>query len=173
MSVNVSVIGGNSCRPETAALADELGELLALRGCTVFCGGMSGVMDAVARGVRRGGGVCVGILPTLDRRNAAPDLTLSVCTGIGHARNLAVVASGDVVIAVGGAWGTLSELGMARAIGREVVLLESWSVRPAARAATAGTGGAAPVDGEGEVDGLCRATSPAEAVDLALSLAGR
>jgi hypothetical protein len=151
---NVSVIGASSCGPEVTQMGEDLGALLAERGCTVFCGGMSGVMEAVARGVRRGGGVCVGILPTLDRRHAAPDLTLSVCTGIGHGRNLAVVASGDVVIALGGAWGTLSEIGMARAIDRQVVVLRSWKVEP----------------DEGDVDGLHVAHSATEAVDLALSL---
>jgi len=166
-SVNVSVIGASAAGPELVALGEELGELLAQRGCTVFCGGMSGVMEAVARGVRRGGGVCVGILPTLDRRRAAPDLTLSVCTGMGHARNLAVVASGDVVIALGGSWGTLSELGMARAIGRQVVLLESWSVRPASSEDDEVRGA------ESEVDGLTVAHSATEAVGLALSLIGR
>ena len=166
-TVNVSVIGASAAEPELVALGEELGELLAQRGCTVFCGGMTGVMEAVARGVRRGGGVCVGILPTLDRGQAAADLTLSVCTGMGHARNLAVVASGDVVIALGGSWGTLSELGMARAIGREVVLLESWSVRPAPSEADTVD------DGQGEVDGLIVAHSATEAVGLALSLIGR
>ena len=151
----VSVIGGSSCSAEVAALGEQLGELLAERGCVVVNGGMSGVMEAVARGVRRGGGTCVGVLPGLDRRGAAPDLTLSLLTGLGHARNLAVVASGDVVIALGGSWGTLSEIGLARSIGREVVLLESWSVTPH----------------EGELDGLHRAEGPKEAVELALALA--
>jgi hypothetical protein len=156
--VYVSVIGASACRAEVAALGEQLGELLAERGCVVVNGGLSGVMEAVARGVRRGGGTCLGILPTLDRRHAAPDLTLSLCTGMGHARNLAVVASGDVVIALGGAWGTLSEIGLARSIGRQVVLVQSWDVTP----------------DEGEVDGLHRASSADEAVDLAVSLvAGR
>jgi uncharacterized protein (TIGR00725 family) len=121
----------------------------------VVNGGMAGVMEAVARGVRRGGGTCVGVLPGLDRRGAAPDLTLSLLTGLGHARNLAVVASGDVVIALGGSWGTLSEIGLARSIGREVVLLESWSVAPH----------------DGAPDGLHRAASAPEAVERALGLA--
>jgi hypothetical protein len=150
----VSVIGGSSCTPAVAALGEQLGELLAERGCTVVCGGKSGVMEAVARGVRRRGGRSVGILPGLDRRDAAPDLTVTVATGIGHARNLAVVASGDVVIALGGAWGTLSEIGLARSIGRQVVLLESWSVTAA----------------EGELDGLHRAADAPQAVELALAL---
>jgi len=150
----VSVIGGSSCTAEVAALGEELGERLAERGCVVVCGGMSGVMEAVARGVRRRGGECVGVLPGLDRAAAAPDLSISLLTGVGHARNLAVVASGDVVIAVGGAWGTLSEIGLARSIGRGVVLLQSWDLR-------------APT---GEPDGLHRAADAAQAVELALSL---
>ncbi|HUK77225.1 MAG TPA: TIGR00725 family protein [Thermoleophilia bacterium] len=151
----VSVIGGSACTAEVAALGEELGERLAERGCVVVCGGMSGVMEAVARGARRGGGECVGVLPGLDRTGAAPDLTLSLLTGVGHARNLAVVASGDVVIALGGAWGTLSEIGLARSIGREVVLLESWELRAPA----------------GELEGLHRAADAAQAVELALALA--
>jgi len=153
--VYVSVIGGSRVTARVAALGEQLGELLAERGCTVVCGGKSGVMEAVARGVRRRGGTCVGILPTLDRRGAAPDLSFSLCTGLGHARNLAVVASGDVVIALGGAWGTLSEIGLARSIGRQVVLLASWSVAAA----------------EGELDGLHGAADAAQAVELALALA--
>ena len=127
----------------------------------VVNGGMAGVMEAVARGARRGGGTCVGILPGLERRGAAPDLTLSLLTGLGHARNLAVVASGDVVIALGGSWGTLSEIGLARSIGREVVLLESWNMSP-----SQGRPGDLP-------DGLHTAASPAAAVELALDLARR
>jgi len=114
----VSVIGASRASAELAAKAEELGELLAARGVIVVCGGREGVMEAVARGVKRGGGVSIGILPEADRLRAAPDLTYTVCSAIGHARNLSVVASGDVVIAVGGAWGTLSEIGLARSIGR-------------------------------------------------------
>jgi hypothetical protein len=148
----VSVIGASQCSAETAALGEEVGELLARRGCVVVCGGMEGVMAAVAKGVRQADGTCIGILPTLDRRGAAPDLTYSLCTGLGHARNLAVVASGDVVIALGGAWGTLSEIGLARSVGRQVITLRSWSLEP----------------DEGELEGLQRASTPAEAVELAL-----
>ncbi len=111
-------------------------------------------MEAVARGVRRRGGVSLGILPEEDRRRAAPDLTYTICTGIGHARNLSVVASGDVVIAVGGAWGTLSEIGLARSIGRPVILLGTWRILPPQG---------------GELDGVRRASTPAEAVELAVA----
>ena len=149
----VSVIGASQATPELAAKAERLGELLAERGCVVVCGGRDGVMAAVARGVKRMGGVTIGILPEADRLRAAPELTYSVCSAVGHARNLGVVASGDVVIAVGGAWGTLSEIGLARSLGRSVILLGTWEVTPP--------------EG-GQPDGVRRAGSPAEAVELAL-----
>ena len=90
-------------------------------------------MDAVARGVQRKGGVSIGILPEADRRRAAPDLTYTVCSAMGYARNLSVVASGDVVIALGGAWGTLSEIALARNVDKPVILLDTWSVTPPER----------------------------------------
>jgi uncharacterized protein (TIGR00725 family) len=153
----VSVIGASRADADLVAKAEELGELLAVRGAVVVCGGGSGVMEAVARGVKRQGGVSIGILPEEDRRCAAPDITYTVCSGIGHARNLSVVASGDVVIALGGAWGTLSEIGLARSLGRPVVLLDTWGITPPAGA---------------ELDGVRRASTPTEAVGLALDTAG-
>ena len=151
----VSVIGASRATAELVAEAERLGELLADRGCVVVCGGRDGVMAAVARGVKRRGGVTIGILSEADRLRVAPELTYSVCSAVGHARNLAVVASGDVVIAVGGAWGTLSEIGLARSVGKPVILLDTWEMTPP--------------EG-GELDGVRRATSPAEAVELALTL---
>jgi len=153
----VSVIGASRATPELAAKAEELGELLAARGLVVVCGGRDGVMAAVARGVRKMGGVTIGILPEADRRRAAPDLTYSVCSAMGYARNLSVVASGDVVIALGGAWGTLSEIALARNVAKPVILLDTWSVTPP--------------EG-GELDGVRRAATPAEAVELALATLG-
>ncbi len=153
----VSVIGASRCGPELAAEAEELGRLLARREWVVVCGGRSGVMEAVARGVAAEGGVSIGILPEADRERAAPDLTFSLPTAIGWARNLAVVAGGDVVIALGGAWGTLSEIALARNLGRTVVLLDSWELR------------APDASGQGELEGVRRASSPAEAVELALA----
>ena len=162
----VSVIGASHCDPGLAAKAEELGRLLARRGCVVVCGGRSGVMEAVARGVAAEGGVSIGLLPEADRSRAAPDLTYALPTAIGWARNLAVVASGDAVIAVGGAWGTLSEIALARNVDRPVVLLDSWELRPPNGP---GDGGEGCGEGEGELDGVVRATSPAEAVELALA----
>jgi uncharacterized protein (TIGR00725 family) len=150
----VSVIGASRASAELTAKAEELGELLAERGLIVVCGGREGVMEAVARGVKRKGGVSIGILPEDDRGRAAPDLTYTVCSAIGHARNLSVVASGDVVIALGGAWGTLSEIGLARSLGRPVILLDTWQIG---------------LPEGGELDGVRRAATPAEAIELVLT----
>ena len=132
---------------EHEARAEEVGRLLAERGCTVVTGGLGEVMAAAARGAKGAGGTTIGILPGERREDANPWVDHVVVTGIGQARNLAVVASGDAVIAVGGSWGTLAEIGFASRLGRVVVILEPGLA----------------------VEGIARAASPAEAVDLALS----
>jgi uncharacterized protein (TIGR00725 family) len=126
----VSVIGSGGCSEETEAwrLAEEVGRLLAEAGVTVVCGGRGGVMEAAARGAAGAGGNVIGILPWVSIDDANPFCTQVVATGIGHARNLAVVASGEAAIAVSGEWGTLSEIAHARNMGRAVVALHSWSV---------------------------------------------
>src|SRR6056297_2555192 len=106
----VSVIGGSSIGAETAAVAETLGERLADRGHVVVCGGLGGVMAAVCRGARSRDGETIGILPTDDRSDANPHVTVPVATGLGHARNALVVMNGDAAVAVDGASGTLSEI---------------------------------------------------------------
>jgi uncharacterized protein (TIGR00725 family) len=146
--VQIAVIGSGS---EHEARAEAVGRLLAERGCVVVTGGLDEVMAAAARGAKEAGGTTIGILPGERRADANQWIDHAVVTGIGHARNLAVVASGDAVIAVGGSWGTLAEIGFARRLGRPVVVLEpGWQV-------------------EGE--GIERSATPAEAVELALSAA--
>ncbi len=113
-------------------------------------------MEAAARGAREAGGTVVGILPGIDRTAANPWSDVTVVSGIGHARNLAVAASADVVVAVGGGWGTLSEIGLAGVLGRPVVLLAGWRLDHA---------GGLP----GEVT---YASSSEEAVERAAALAG-
>jgi hypothetical protein len=153
-SVQISVIGaGGTIAPDLAGRAEEVGRLLAEHGAVLVCGGLGGVMEAAARGARDAGGVTVGILPGESRGGANPWIDYAVVTGIGHARNLAVVASGDAAIAVGGEWGTLAEIGLARKLGRPVVILEPGHA----------------VEG----DGIVRAQTPGEAVEKALALAGR
>ena len=124
----VSVVGSGTVTGELYEKAREVGRLVAARGGTVVCGGRSGVMEAAARGATEAGGVAIGILPDEDREQANEFLSYSIATGTGHARNLAVVCSGDVVISVGGEYGTLSEMGLALKVGRPVVALESWDL---------------------------------------------
>lgn len=115
-----------------------MGRLLAERGCTVVTGGLGEVMAAAARGAKSAGGTTIGILPGETREDANEWIDHVVVTGIGHARNLAVVASGDAVIAVGGSWGTLAEIGFAARLARPLVVLEpGWEVEGVPRAATA------------------------------------
>jgi uncharacterized protein (TIGR00725 family) len=147
----ISVIGGGACDQETYELAGQVGRGVALLGAVLVCGGRTGVMEAAARGAKEAGGVTLGILPGHDRAEANPFLDLVVTTGLGHGRNLLVASSGDAVIAVGGEYGTLSEIGLALALGRPVVLLRSWRL---ARAA-------------GEEAGIRQAETPEEAVEQA------
>src|SRR6478672_7070984 len=115
MATQVSVIGSGA---EHEQRAEEVGRLLAERGCVVVTGGLGEVMAAAARGARAAGGTTVGILPGNERRVGNEWLDIEVVTGTGHGRNLAVAASGDAVIAVGGAWGTLAEISFAELLGR-------------------------------------------------------
>jgi uncharacterized protein (TIGR00725 family) len=126
----VAVIGPARCEPgsEAAQLGEEVGRGLAEAGLTLVCGGMGGVMEAACRGASEAGGEAIGIVPGHEIAEANEFCTHVVATGIGHARNLAVVSSGEVVIAIGGEWGTLSEIGFARTIGRTVIALRSWQL---------------------------------------------
>ena len=124
----IAVVGSGEASGELYEKAREVGRLVAERGGIVVCGGRSGVMEAAARGATEAGGTAIGILPDEDRGQANEYLTYSIATGTGHARNLAVVCSGDVVISVGGEYGTLSEIGLALKVRRPVVALESWDL---------------------------------------------
>lgn len=127
-ATQVAVIGSGTCDQdsELGQLAEEVGRRLAEAGVVLVCGGLGGVMEAASRGTAGAGGTVIGIVPSDSIENANPHCTHVVATGIGHARNLAVVASGEAVIAIGGEWGTLSEIGFARRLGRSVVTLRSW-----------------------------------------------
>jgi uncharacterized protein (TIGR00725 family) len=145
----VSVIGAGRCDSAEYALAEEVGRLVAEAGATLVCGGLAGVMEAAARGAKAAGGTTIGILPGHDREVANPYLDHVVTTGMGEARNLAVVSSGDVVIAVAGGYGTLSEIGLAAKIGRPVVIVRGWRV-----------------ESQEPLEGLWYASSAAEALTL-------
>jgi hypothetical protein len=122
---------------EHEARAEEVGRLLAENGCKVVTGGRGEVMAAAARGAKSVGGTTIGILPGESRADANEWIDHAVATGLGHMRNFAVAASGDAVIAVGGKWGTLSEIAFAKLLGRPVVILEpGWELEGVDRAAT-------------------------------------
>lgn len=143
----VAVVGPGAAGDRERAHARRVGELLALRGAVVVCGGLGGVMEAVCEGARAHGGVTVGLLPGRDRAAGNPFLTVCLPTGLGELRNGLVVGAADAVIAVGGSWGTLSEVALAMRTGRPTVVLAGWDVA------------ADPGDGI-----FLRASSPEEAV---------
>jgi uncharacterized protein (TIGR00725 family) len=131
--LQIAVCGPRDCTDAQAAQAYRIGQLLAAAGAVVICGGGSGVMAAVARGARSGDGLVVGIRPGPDRSGASPDLSVTLVTNLGEARNAIIVWSADAVIAVGGSWGTLSEIALARRRGDvAVVVLDGWDLRDAA-----------------------------------------
>ena len=150
--------GGADPGEEGLRAAEEVGRRLAQADVAVVCGGLGGVMEAAARGAAEAGGEVIGILPGEDPADANPHVTHVVATGAGRARNLAVVASAGAVIAIGGEWGTLSEIAFARRLGRPVVTLGSWEVRGAGAMA--------------EAPGIEVADDPASAVTAALGQLG-
>jgi uncharacterized protein (TIGR00725 family) len=153
----IAVVGPSEADADTYALADEVGRLIAGRGGVVVCGGHGGVMEAAARGAAQAGGTSVGILPGSDRATANPYVTVAVATGLGQLRNGLVVRTSDAVVAIGGSWGTLSEVALAVRSGVPVISLHGWAV----------------VDADGlAVDGVTVSDSAADAVQAALTAAG-
>jgi uncharacterized protein (TIGR00725 family) len=142
----VAVCGQSDAGGAHRDAAREVGRLLAEAGAVLICGGFGGVMEAASQGAAGAGGTVVGILPGATRDGANPYLTLALPTGLGQARNAVIATAADSMIAIGGGWGTLSEIGFARRLGRRVVALSTW-----------------------RVDGLDEVGTPAEAVRLALA----
>lgn len=154
MAFQVAVCGPRFCTDEDETNAYRIGQLLAERGAVVICGGGRGVMAAVAAGARSKDGLVVGIRPTDSREGASPDLSVTIVTNMGEARNAIIVWSADAVIIVGGSWGTLSEAALAmRRGGIRVVSIGGWQL----------------LDSDGNpVTGIEQAGSPEDAVGCAL-----
>jgi hypothetical protein len=123
----IAVIGGEKPSPPEAQLAEEVGRELAKKEAIVVCGGLGGVMEAACRGASSEGGVTIGILPGDSRQAANPYVQIPIVTGMGYARNAIVVKSAQVVIAIGGSYGTLSEIAYALQFGIPVIGLNTWS----------------------------------------------
>jgi uncharacterized protein (TIGR00725 family) len=147
----VAVVGAGVADDDEARLAEEVGELLARRGAVVVCGGMTGVMEAVCKGAKRAGGATVGILPGSLRSEANEFVDVAIATGLGEVRNALIVRTADVVVAIGGEYGTLSEIALALKVGTPVVGIDTWEL---------GRTGA-------PVDAFRLASSPREAADAA------
>ena len=149
----IAVIGGGQCSAEEAELAEAVGRQLARRGAILVCGGLGGVMEAACKGASAEGGVTIGILPGDNYQAANPYVQIPIVTGIGYARNIAVVKSARAVIAIGGSYGTLSEISHALQSGIPVIGLNTWSLSR-----------------NGQLDNsIIPAQNPAEAVDKALT----
>ena len=148
----VAVVGGGTCTAEEARDAEAVGRLLASAGAIVLCGGLGGVMEAAARGARGDGGITVGILPGSEAGEANPFIEVPLATGMGEMRNALIVRAAGAVIAIGGGWGTLSEIALAQRVGTPVVGLH---------------------DRFGDAVDIPRVNHPGEAVEWALERAGR
>ena len=140
----VAVVGAADASPVELAAAEAVGAGLAERGAIVITGGRGGVMEAASRGAKRNGGITVGILPGLDRGEANDHVAIAIPTGLGELRNGLIVRAADTVIAIGGAYGTLSEVALALKRGVPVIGLGTWAI-----------------------DGIEAVDSPTEAVDRA------
>jgi hypothetical protein len=154
MDTLIAVIGGSRCTLEEARSAEGVGRELARRGITVVCGGLGGVMEAAARGAAGEGGKTVGILPGNSPEDANPYIHIPIVTGMGYARNAIVATSARAVIAVGGSFGTLSEIAFALQSGIPVVGIGTWEL--------------CRNNGEGR-DCIILASTPEEAVEKALA----
>ena len=126
--VFIGVIGGSDVSPEVAAMAEEVGREIARRKAVLICGGMGGVMEAACKGAVSEGGLTIGILPGDSRSGANSCVKIPIVTGIGYARNVAVVKSSQAIIAIDGSYGTLTEIGYALQSGIPVIGLDTWSL---------------------------------------------
>jgi len=153
-NIFIAVIGGGNCSPEALKLAEEVGSEIARRGAVLVCGGLGGVMEAACRGASREGGLTIGVLPGDNRQAANPYVQIPIVTGLGYARNVAVVKSAQAVIAIDGSYGTLSEIGHALQSGIPVIGLNTWSLS---------------IDGQVD-NSIIPADNPKDAVNKAIEL---
>lgn len=127
--MNVAVVGGYKCSKKNYKIARELGKLIAQKGWVLICGGKSGVMEAVCKGAQEEGGLTVGILPDFDGKGANRYLDVRIPTGLGYARNILVIRAADIVVAIDGKYGTLSEIAFALNEGKPVIGIDTWGIK--------------------------------------------
>jgi len=124
--MQIAVVGSSDPDPQTAALAAEVGKTIAAKGAVLICGGLGGIMEAAARGAKEKGGLTIGILPDYNREAANPFIDVVIPTGLGHARNILVAASGDLIVALPGSHGTRSEISIALKLAKPVIGMRAW-----------------------------------------------
>jgi uncharacterized protein (TIGR00725 family) len=125
----IAVIGGRKTEKALLSEAEEVGRLIARRGATLVCGGLGGVMEAASKGAKSEGGVTVGILPQNDSKDANKYIDIPLATGLGISRNVIIARAADALVAVGGAYGTLSEIAFALQIGKPVIGIKTWDIK--------------------------------------------
>ncbi len=125
----ISVIGAGDADGKTLQTAEDVGKLIAKRKAILFCGGLGGVMEAAAKGAKSEGGITVGILPQSHREDANPYIDIPVATGFGEGRNVIIIRSADALIAVGGEYGTLSEIALGLKTGKPVIGINTWDIK--------------------------------------------
>lgn len=143
----IGVIGGGAAGEDILLMAEETGRLIAGHGYTLICGGMSGVMEAAAKGAKEAGGTTIGILPHTDRHEANPYIDIPIATGFGEGRNLVIIRTADILIAIDGEFGTLSEIAFALKMKKSVIGLHTW-----------------------DIPGVIKAVTPIEAVEIAVEI---
>jgi len=132
----IGVIGGRSCDKKTGMIAEKIGSEIAKRNHVLICGGMGGVMEAACRGAKKAGGITVGVLPGKIKDEANKYVDIPILTAMSHARNAIIVRTADMVIAIGGKFGTLSEIGLAKAIDKKVIGINTWDIGGVIKART-------------------------------------
>ncbi|UCB56746.1 MAG: TIGR00725 family protein [Candidatus Omnitrophota bacterium] len=126
--MNIAVIGGHSCSKDMARIAEEIGKAIAQLGATLISGGLTGVMEASCKGAKSAGGKTIGILPGHDKAEANPYVDIPIVTGLGYMRNNLVVKNADIIIAIDGKEGTLSEIAFALQMKKPVLGIDSWNI---------------------------------------------
>jgi uncharacterized protein (TIGR00725 family) len=144
----VGVIGAGECSERVYELARKVGYGIGRMGCILVCGGLRGVMEGAARGCAEAGGLAVGVLPGLDRGAANPFIKISIPTGMGEGRNFLIVRASDVLIAISGGYGTLSEISLALKTGKTVIGIDTWR----------------------DIEGIQHVITPEEAIERAKSI---
>ena len=128
MNMTIAVIGGHSCSSNIAKIAEEVGKKVAQMGATLVCGGLGGVMQAACKGAKSGGGKTIGILPGHEKKEANPYVDIPIVTGLGYLRNSLVVKNADIVIAIDGQEGTLSEIAFALQMKKPILGINTWDI---------------------------------------------